>query len=57
MDGVLQQFDVTNVFLHDNLEEEIYTEVPPRFKAETGNVCKLRKALRIETVLEHGLAC
>jgi len=40
----LQQFDVKNAFLHGNLEEEIYIEVPPRFNFEKGKVCKLRKA-------------
>ena len=41
----LQQFDVKNVFLHGNFEEEIYMEVPPGFNFEKGKVCKLRKAL------------
>ena len=45
MDGVLQQFDVTNTFCHDNLEEEIYMEVPYGSKVEEGKVCKLRKTL------------
>ncbi|WVZ08454.1 hypothetical protein V8G54_021800 [Vigna mungo] len=43
----LQQFDVKNAFLHMDLEEEIYMEVPSRcigqIKANTN--CKLRKAL------------
>ena len=43
----LQQFDVKNAFLHGNLEEEIYMEIPPGFGAKIrGNkVCKLKKAL------------
>ena len=41
----LQQFDVKNAFLHGNLEEEIYMEVPPGFNFEKDKVCKLRKAL------------
>ena len=43
----LQQFDVKNVFLHVDLKEEIYMEVPPRFgkNLEGRNVCKLKKAL------------
>ena len=43
----LQQFDVKNVFLHGDLKEEIYMEVPPRFgkNLEGRNVCKLKKAL------------
>ena len=41
----LQHFDVKNVFLHGDLEEEIYIEVPPRFESKEGMVCKLKKAL------------
>lgn len=42
----LQQFDVKNIFLHGDLEEEIYMEVPPGFglKIEENEVCRLKKA-------------
>jgi hypothetical protein len=43
----LQQFDVKNAFLHGDLEEEIYMEIPPDFVSRTGKgmVCKLKKTL------------
>ncbi|KAK2995307.1 hypothetical protein RJ640_023821 [Escallonia rubra] len=46
-DWALEQFDVKNAFLHGDLEEEIYTKVPPGFGINLGKnkVCKLRKAL------------
>nr|KYP41064.1 Retrovirus-related Pol polyprotein from transposon TNT 1-94 [Cajanus cajan] len=46
-DWDLQQFDVKNAFLHGDLEEEIYMELPPGYNGQVaaGTVCKLRKAL------------
>jgi Reverse transcriptase (RNA-dependent DNA polymerase) len=47
LDWSLHQFDVKNAFLHGNLEEEIYMEVPPGYKSSSSvsMVCKLKKAL------------
>ena len=47
LDWPLQQLDVKNVFLHEDLEEEVYMEVPLGLeeKFEKGKVCKLKKAL------------
>ena len=43
----LQQFDVKNAFLNEDLEGEIYMEVPPGFGSNlaTKKMCKLKKAL------------
>ena len=45
-DWELQQHDVKNVFLHGELEEEIYISIPPGFSRSDGNkVCRLKNAL------------
>ena len=42
----LLQYDVKNAFLHGDLDEEIYMNIPSRFEGNTVNkVCKLKKAL------------
>nr|CAN64167.1 hypothetical protein VITISV_015919 [Vitis vinifera] len=43
----LYQLDIKNVFLHDDLAEEVYMEQPPGFVAqgESGLVCRLRRSL------------
>jgi hypothetical protein len=46
LDWPLHQFDIKNAFLHGNLEEEMYMDVPPGFAtSRAGVVCKLQKAL------------
>ena len=45
-DWELQQYDVKNVFLHGELEEEIYMSIPPWFsESDRNKVCRLKKAL------------
>jgi Reverse transcriptase (RNA-dependent DNA polymerase) len=45
-DWPLHQFDVKNVFLHGELKEEIYMDIPPGFQcSEIGKVCKLERSL------------
>lgn len=42
----LHQFDVKNVFLHGDLKEEVYMDIPPIFTTSLpGTICMLQKAL------------
>lgn len=43
----LQQFDVKNTFLHENLENEVYMEIPHNFNSTGGGnkVFSMKKAL------------
>jgi Reverse transcriptase (RNA-dependent DNA polymerase) len=47
LDWPLHKFDVKNSFLHGDLEEEIYMELPPGCENSSSKdvVCKLKKAL------------
>ncbi|CAL2277084.1 unnamed protein product [Prunus armeniaca] len=46
-DWPLSQFDVKNAFLHGDLKEEIYMDLPPGISVtfQEGVMCKLRKSL------------
>lgn len=46
-DWELQQFDVKNAFLHRDLKEEVYMEIPPVYDPTSGSnkVCRLNKAI------------
>jgi len=46
LDWPLHQFDVKNAFLHGDLEEKVYMDVPPSFTGRKENmVCRLTKSL------------
>ena len=46
-DWPLRQYDIKNAFLHGDLKEEIYMNIPPGYRNDqnSGQVCRLKKAL------------
>ena len=46
LDWSLHQFDVKNAFIHGELTDEVYMDIPPGYNTtQTGTICKLRNAL------------
>ena len=46
-DWPLRQYDIKNAFLHGDLKEDIYMNIPPGYEDNKmkGKVCKLKKSL------------
>lgn len=47
LDWPLHELDVKNVFLNEDLEQDVYMEIPPAFETDAtiNKVCKLKKSL------------